>query len=82
MILYYVFFIVYYSQLDYDEGVSLILRFVDCQLKVFFEIGMVGDKLYLYFILNFFIDFLFVVIVGILDELQFLEDYRYILNIY
>lgn len=82
MILHHVFLTAYYSQLDYDEGVSPILRLVDCQLKVFLETGMAGDKLYLYFILNSLTDSLSAATVGTSDESQPLEDHRYILNIY
>ena len=82
MILHHVFLTAYYSQLDYDEGVSPILRLVDCQLKVFCETGMAGDKLYLYFILNSLTDSLSAATVGTSDESQPLEDHRYILNIY
>ena len=82
MILHHVFLTAYYSQLDYDEGVSPILRLVDCQLKVFRETGMAGDKLYLYFILNSLIDSLSAATVGTSDESKPLEDHRYILDIY
>ena len=82
MILHRVFLTAYNTQLDYDEGVSPILRLVDCQLKIFCETGMAGDKLYLYFILNSLIDSLSAATVGTSDESQPLEDHRYIFNIY
>jgi len=82
MILHCVFLTAYNTQLDYDEGISPILRLMDCQLKIFRETGMAGDKLYLYFIINSLIDSLSAATVGTSDELQPLEDHRYILNIY
>lgn len=81
-ILHCVFLAAYNTQLDYDEGISPILRLMDCQLKIFRETGMAGVKLYLYFILNSLIDSLSAVTVGTSDELQPLEDHRYTLNIY
>lgn len=81
-ILHHVFFAAYNTQVDYDVGVSPVLRLLDCQLKIFSEIGMAGDKLYLYFILNSLIDSLSAATVGTSDELQPLEDHKYILNIY
>lgn len=81
-ILHRVFLSAYNTQLDYDEGVSPILRLVDCQLKIFRETGLAGDKLYLYFILHSLIDSLSAATVGTSDELQPLEDHKYILNIY
>ena len=82
IILHHVFLTAYNSQLDYDEGVSPILRLMECQLKVFRETGVAGDKLYLYFILSSLIDSLSAVTVGTSNESQPLEDQRYILNIY
>lgn len=82
MILHCVFLTAYNTQLDYDKGISPILRLVDCQLKIFRETGMAGDKLYLYFIINSLIDSLSAATVGTSDESQPLEDHRYILNIY
>ena len=82
MILHCVFLTAYNTQLDYDEGISPVLRLVDHQLKIFCETGMAGDKLYLYFIISSLIDSLSAVTVGTSDESHPLEDHRYILNIY
>ena len=81
-ILHCVFLTAYNTQLDYDEGISPILRLMACQLKIFHETGMAGVKLYIYFILNSLIDSLSAVTVGTSDELQPLEDHRYTLTIY
>lgn len=81
-ILHRVFLAAYSTQLDYDVRVSPILRLMECQLKIFCETGIPGDKLYLYCILNFLIDSLTAATVGTSDELQPLEDHKYILNIY
>ena len=61
---------------------SPILRLKECQLKVFYETGVAGDKLYLYFTLSSLIDSLSAATVGTSDESQPLEDHRYVLNIY
>ena len=81
-ILHHVFLDAYDTLLDFDSNTSPILRLVDCQLKDLCQTGIVGDKLYLYYILNSLIDSLSAAIAGTSDELQPLEDYKQGLNTY
>ena len=81
-VLRHVFLAAYNTQLDYDEKVCPILRLLDCQLKIFCETGVADNKLYLYCILNSLIDSLSAATVGTSDELQPLEDHKYLLEIY
>ena len=82
MVLHHVFLAAYNTQLDYDVKASPVLRLTECQLKIFCETGLAGDKLYLYCILNSLIDSLSAATVGTSDESQPLEDHKYILSIY
>lgn len=77
-----VFLAAYDTVLDYDSNTSPILRLVDCQLKDLCQTGIVGDKLYLYCILNSLIDSLSAAITGTSDELQPFEDHKHVLNMY